>query len=286
MDGLSGTKPASGVTIKRLGGALGAEILGVDLAKPLDAATAETVKRALSEHLVIVFRGQDVPPAAQIAFTRHFGKVEQHPLYRTAQIPEYPEILVLEHKGGQFLNGRNDIWHADITFSETPPLGSVLHCKAIEEGFGDTLFANVQRAYERLSPGMKAMLGKMKAVHSAELLQRRNNKDSYNVGIKDIPPAVEHPVVRTDPATGRKGLFVNPAFTERFADMTEAESKPLLDYLYAFVPQPEHVYRHRWRVGDVVMFENRCVWHYVSCDYPPEMHRRMHRTSATGDRLV
>lgn len=285
MDGLAGTK-AGGLSLRRVSGALGAEIQGVDLAKPIDAPTMEAIRQALSEHLVIVFRGQDVPPAAQIAFTRHFGRVEPHPLYRSAQIPGYPEILVLEHKAGQFFNGRNDIWHADITFSETPPLGSVLHCKAIEEGFGDTLFANVQRAYERLSPGMQAMLGKLRAVHSAAQLQRRNNSASYNVEIKEIAPPVEHPVVRTDPRTGRKGLFVNPAFTERFVDMTEAESRPLLDYLYVFVPQPEHIYRHRWRVGDVVMFENRCVWHYVSCDYPPEMHRRMHRTSATGDRIV
>ncbi len=286
MDGLSGGKVAGGIAIRRISGALGAEIQGVDLAKPLEPATVEAIRQALAEHLVIVFRGQDVPPAAQIAFTRHFGAVEPHPLYRSAQIPGYPEILVLEHKAGQFFNGRNDIWHADVTFAEAPPLGSVLHCKAIEEGFGDTLFANVQRAYERLSPGLQKMLLGMRALHSAALLQKRNNRDSYNVEIKEIAPPVAHPVVRTDPATGRKSLFVNPAFTERFVDMTEAESRPLLDYLYAFVPQPEHVYRHRWRVGDVVMFENRCVWHYVSVDYPPEMHRRMHRTTAGGDRIV
>jgi taurine dioxygenase len=295
MDGLAATKEAAtteagakaaGITVRRIGAALGAEIQGVDLAKPLDAATVETIKRALGEHLVIVFRDQDVPPAAQIAFTRNFGKVEPHPLYKSAQIPGYPEILVLEHKAGQFFNGRNDIWHADVTFLEAPALGSVLHCKAIEEGYGDTLFANVQRAYERLSPGLQKLLSGMKALHSAALLQKRNNRDAYNVEIKEIAPPVAHPVVRTDPKTGRKGLFVNPAFTERFVDMTEAESKPLLDYLYAFVPQPEQVYRHRWRVGDVVMFENRCVWHYVSVDYPPEMHRRMHRTTASGERIV
>jgi taurine dioxygenase len=284
MDGV-GAK-ATSMTVKRINGALGAEIGGVDLAKPLDDATAQAIRRALAEHLVIVFRGQDVKPAEQIAFTRLFGEVEPHPLYKSARIEGFPEILVIEHKAGQFFNGRNDIWHADVTFSEAPPLGSVLHCKAIEEGFGDTLFANVQRAYERLSPGLKRMLDGMRALHSASLLQQRNNQDTYNVAIKEVAPAVSHPVVRTDPTTGRKGLFVNPTFTERFADMTDAESKPLLDYLYGFVTQPEHIYRHRWRVGDVVMFENRCVWHYVSVDYPPDMHRRMHRTTASGDRPV
>jgi len=290
MDGIEASKlgiaqgPGS-MRVKRINGALGAEIQGVDLAQPLDAATAAAVKQALSDHLVIVFRDQDVPPDRQIAFTQMFGPVKPHPLYPQL-LPGYPEVLVLEHKKGQFFNGRNDIWHADITFAEKPPLGSVLHCQAIEEGFGDTLFANVQRAYERLSPGMQALLAPMKALHSARVLQERHNKDTYNKSIPEIAPAVEHPVVRTDPVTGKKGLFVNPTFTERFVDMTEAESKPLLEYLYQHVAQPEHIYRHRWRVGDVVMFENRCVWHYVSVDYPPEMHRRMHRTTAEGERIV
>lgn len=290
MDGIEAKRDAvaaypAPMTVKRVNGALGAEIGGVDLAKPLDPAIVQGIKRALSEHLVIVFRGQDVPPDQQIAFTRHFGVVKPHPLYPQL-LPGYPEILVLEHKKGQFFNGRNDIWHADVTFKEKPPLGSVLHCQAIEEGFGDTLFANVQRAYERLSPGMKTLLGGLRALHSARVLQERHNKDTYNKSIAEIEPPVEHPVVRTDPDTGRKSIFVNPTFTERFVDMTEAESKPLLDYLYQHVAQPEHIYRHRWRVGDVVMFENRCVWHYVSVDYPPDMHRRMHRTTAEGDRPV
>lgn len=290
MDGIEASK--LGVTagpgamrVKRINGALGAEIQGVDLSQPLDAATRDAVRQALSDHLVIVFRGQNVPPDKQIAFTKMFGPVKPHPLY-PALLDGYPEILVIEHKAGQYFNGRNDIWHADITFSEKPPLGSVLHCQAIEEGFGDTLFANVQRAYERLSPGLQKLLSGMKALHSARVLQERHNKDTYNASIKEIAPPVEHPVVRTDPATGRKGLFVNPTFTERFVDMTEAESKPLLEYLYQHVAQPEHIYRHRWRVGDVVMFENRCVWHYVSVDYPAEMHRRMHRTTAEGDRIA
>ena len=276
------------MTVKRLGGALGgalgAKIGGVDLSRPIDEATGGAIRGALNEHFVLVFRDQDLSPAQQIAFTRLFGPVEPHPHYRTGQIEGHPEVLVLEHKDGKFYNGRNDIWHADVTFAERPPLGGVLHCRAVEEGYGDTLFANVVLAYERLSPGLRRLLDGLKAEHSARILLTRNNRDSYNVPIAEVAPPVAHPVVRTNPDTGRKGLFVNPTYAERFVGMTDEESRPLLDYLFRFATRPEFVYRHRWRVGDVVMFDNRSVWHYVSVNYPPGMHRRMHRTTATGDR--
>ncbi|MBL8669740.1 MAG: TauD/TfdA family dioxygenase [Alphaproteobacteria bacterium] len=275
--------PYKRITVRRLCGALGAEVGGVDLAQPLDAEVVAEIRRAFYDNHVICFRGQDLPPASQMAFTRIFGKVEQHPLYRSAQIDGFPEILVLEHKAGEYYNGRNDIWHADVTFAERPPLGSILHCRAIWEGFGDTMFANLCLAYEKLSDGMKRALSGMKAEHSAAILLVRNNRDKYNKPIEDIPPPVLHPVVRTLPETGRKALFVNSAYTTRLADMTVEESKPILDYLYQFGTRPDFIYRHRWRVGDVVMFDNRCLWHYVANDFPPQMHRRMHRTTAEGD---
>jgi taurine dioxygenase len=283
----AGVLVASGsMTVKRLGGALGVEIGGVDLSRPIDDATGGAIRRALDEHLVLVFRDQDLTPAQQIAFTRLFGPVEPHPLYKTAQIEGYPEVLVIEHKDGKFYNGRNDIWHADVTFLERPPLGSVLHCRAIDEGYGDTLFASVVLAYQRLSPGLRQLLDGLHAEHSAGIILSRNNRESYNVPIADVAPPVVHPVVRTEPGTGRKALFVNPTYAERFVGMTDEESRPLLQYLFRFATQPEFVYRHRWRVGDVVMFDNRGVWHYVSVDYPPTMHRRMHRTTASGERPV
>lgn len=283
MDGAAGSTYRH-MSVHRLCGALGAEIGGIDLAEPIAPEAEAEIRRAFAENLVIVFRDQDLAPDRQIAFTRIFGPCEQHPLYRTAQIPEFPEILVLEHKAGQFFNGRNDIWHADITFAETPPLGSVLHCRAIEEGHGDTMFANQCLAYDTLSPGMKAMLDGRMAEHSSRVLIERNNAAAYNVPVAEMPPPVIHPVVRTHPVTGRRTLFVNPTYTERFEHMTAAESKPILDYLYAWGTRSEVIYRHRWRVGDVVMFDNRCCWHYVVVDYGPDMHRLMHRTTARGDR--
>jgi taurine dioxygenase len=265
-------------------GALGAKIEGVDLSKPIDEALAGELRQVLLDHLVIVFPEQDLSPAQQIAFTSVYGKVERHPLYRSNVLQDYPDILVLEHKEGQWINGRNDIWHTDLTFREDPPMAGVLYCKDVREGHGDTMFANMYTAHDSLSPGLKRMLDGMKAEHSAALLRERNNKNSYNVPIGDIAPPVIHPVIRTHPDSGRKSLFVNPSFITNFVGMTREESLPLLNYLYGVASQPERVYRHRWRVGDVVMWDQRCTMHYVVIDYGPDMHRLMHRTTASGNR--
>ncbi len=272
------------ISVRKLCGAAGAEIGGVDLSRPIDAERAAEIRRAFLENCVIAFRDQDLAPREQIAFTEIFGKVEQHPLYRGNGIEGFPEILVLEHKAGQFINGKNDIWHSDITFSETPPLGSVLHCRATWEGYADTMFANQYLAFEALSEPLKRLFDGMKAEYDATLLRKLNNAQSYNTAMGEIPPPVIHPAVRTHPETGRKGLFVNCAYTTRLLGVTAEESARLLDLLYAHCTRPDFVYRHRWRVGDVVMFDNRCLLHYVVQDHPFDMHRRMHRTTAAGDR--
>lgn len=277
-------QPYHKITVKALCGAAGAEIGGVDLAKPLSDDTVAEIRRAFLDRSVLAFRGQELTPATQIAFTSLFGKVEQHPHYRTNAIEGYPEILVLEHKAGQYINGKNDIWHADITFIESPPLGSVLHCKAAWEGYSDTMFANQFMAYEALSEPVRRMLDGLQAEHSAEILQRRNNAHAYNNRIENIAPPVVHPVVRTHPESGRKSLFVNPVYTTRVLGLSEEESRCILDFLFAHSVRPDFVYRHRWRVGDVVMFDNRCLQHYVVPDHPSAMHRLMHRTTAAGDR--
>ncbi len=272
------------IAVTKLCGAAGAEIDGVDLSQAIDAETVAEIRRAFLENCVIAFRGQDLAPERQIAFTEIFGKVEQHPLYRGNAIEGFPDILVLEHKAGQFINGKNDIWHSDITFSETPPLGSVLHCRAVWEGYADTMFANQYLAFEALSEPLKRLFDGMTAEYDAALLRTLNNSQNYNAPMGAIPPPVVHPVVRTHPETGRKALFVNCAYTTRLLGVTAEESKRLLDFLYAHCTRPDFVYRHRWRVGDVVMFDNRCLLHYVVQDHPFDMHRRMHRTTASGDR--
>lgn len=280
----SNDAPYSHIEVERISAALGAEIRGVDLSRPLSDEVKAEIHRAFVDNSVVLFRGQDVDPASQIAFTRLFGAVDQHPLYRSNQIEGFPEVLVIEHKGGKFLNGRNDIWHSDVTFAEQPPLGSVLQCKAGRPGFGDTLFASLTRAFEALSPGMQRLLEPLEALHSAKVLQDRNNAAKENIPVTEIPPPVKHPVVREHPDNGRPTLFVNPAYTVGLDDMRPEESQALLAHLYAHATRPEFCYRHRWNVGDVVMFDNRCLLHYVSVDYGPDLHRKMHRTTAAGDR--
>ena len=278
-------KGSGSYSLRPASGALGVIVDGLDIGK-LDTEQIAVIRSLLDEYSVLVFPNQNLTPEEQIAFTAHFGSVEQHPLYRSAILDGYPEILVLEHKNHQWVNGRNDVWHSDVTFSKKPPLGSVLYCRDITTGFGDTLFCSMRRAYDALSPGLQGMLGRMSAEHSSIRMVERNNSESYNVAIENVPPSVNHPVVRTNKANGKKNLFVNPIYTIRFSDMTEHESEPLLNYLYHQATRPDNIYRHRWRINDVVMFDNRCAMHYVVLDYGPEMHRLMHRTTAAGERPV
>jgi len=276
----------AGFKVQPLCGALGAEISGLDLSKDLDDATFAAVQQAFHDHIVLVFPDQEIAPAQQVAFTARFGPVEEHPLRSRVGLPDHPEVLVMVNRPGERA-ARNDFWHSDISFSEKPPLGSVLYGLEVPEGFGDTMFCNMEKALQNLSPGMQSMLGGLTALHSAEGLIRRNNEEENNgLPIADLPQPAEHPVVRTHPGTGRKSLFINPWFTESFAGMTAAESRPLIDFLCAEATKPENVYRHRWRRHDVLMWDNRVAMHYAVRDYDENAVRIMHRTTAAGDRPV
>ena len=272
--------------LRPLSGALGAEVIGVDLSRPLDDAAFAAVHAAFLEHIVLLFRDQEMAPAQQIAFTRKFGRVEPHPLHSRRGLDGHPEVLVLENRSG-LPGARNDFWHSDISFGAEPPLGSVLRAIEVPEGHGDTMFCNMYAAYAAHSPAFRRMLDGLTAEHSARRLAERN-RDSGNDGlpIPDVPPPVTHPVVRTHPESGRRALYVNPYFTRRFSGMRDDESRPLLDYLCAEAVRPENVYRHRWRKGDVLMWDNRCAMHYAVMDYDDSMMRLMHRTTAAGDRPV
>jgi taurine dioxygenase len=270
---------------KPLCGALGAEIAGVDLARLDDALFAE-IKAAFHEHIVLVFPDQQLTPDQQVAFTARFGPVEEHPLKSRPGLPAHPEVLVLVNQPGN-RGARNDIWHSDISFSDTPPLGSVLYGIEVPEGYGDTMFCNMRAAYAALSPALQAMLRPLKARHSAAGLAQRNNAGDGNASpIAQVPDPAVHPVVRTHPGTGLPALYVNPWFTLCFDGMSEAESRPLLDFLASQATGPENVYRHRWRRHDVVMWDNRAAMHYAVRDYDESQVRIMHRTTALGDRPV
>ena len=217
------------VETRRLCGALGAEVSGVDLSKPLNRDLAQGLVDAFHEHQVLVFRGQSIDPAAQITFTRLFGEPQEHPLRTRASVEGFPEVLIIETRPGR-IGARNNYWHTDISHRECPPAASILHALAVPDGLGDTMFCNMYRALETLSPGLRRLLDGMEAMHSAEATMRRaQEKGTDALAIDSVPPPLAHPVLRTHPHTGRRALFVNPHFTASFAGMTEEESAPLLD---------------------------------------------------------
>ena len=269
-----GVRPASGT--------LGAEISGVDLSRQLDDDVFAEIRQAFLEHLVIFFRDQTIDPAHHVAFTERFGAIEPHPLGSRHGLDEHPAVMVLENRPGK-LGARNDFWHSDISFAERPPALSILHSIEAPEGRADTMFCNMYTAYEELSGRLRTVLDSLDAAHNAEEVI---NEVPSRTQVRDVPPDVVHPVVRTHPESGRRALYVNPYFTSHFEGMTREESQPLLDYLYARATRHENIYRHKWQVGDVLMWDNRCAMHYAVRDYDETQPRYLHRTTASGDRPV
>jgi taurine dioxygenase len=286
--------PYRNMSVRPISGALGAEIDGVDLSGTLNDDIISEVRRALHENLVVFFHDQVLTPDQHMAFALCFGELETHRY--AAGLPSHPEILPIIKEANDGAANFGGIWHSDTTFHEAPPLGSVLYALDVPDSGGDTLFANMYAAYDALSDGMKQMLDGMSAMHSGArsygstdsqvTLRRDKGSRSMKVGVKaDADSEVEHPVVRTHPEIGRKSLFVSPIATQRFKDMTHAESLPILDFLSAHARRPEFTCRFRWRTNDIAFWDNRCTQHYALNDY--HGHRReMHRVTITGDRPV
>lgn len=271
---------------QRLVGALGARIDGVDLSANIDEQRAQQLRDALHEHLVLVFPRQQLSPEHQLTFTRAFGPAEPHPLRTRRSVEGFPEVLMLENRPGQ-RGARNDYWHSDISHAERPPLASCLHAITVPEGRGDTMFCNMYRALESLSPGLRRMLDGRRAEHSGMATLRRNNEESSDgLRIENVPPPRCHPIVRSVPPSGRKALYVNPHFTTCLEGMSVDESRPILQTLTEAATRPENIYRHRWSPGDVVIWDNSATMHYAVRDYDESMPRLMHRTTAGGERPV
>ncbi|RXN91726.1 taurine dioxygenase [Achromobacter aloeverae] len=271
-----------------MAGALGAEIFGVNLSEALEAPVLDEVKRAYHQFGVIFFRDQDVSDLDLARFARYFGELAVLPPHR--QHPgSLPELLVIDKKPETKLVFGWE-WHSDTTHLEIPPLGSVLAAKRLPTVGGDTLFANQYLAYDTLSGGMKRMLDGMRAVHSnGRILSSLEADDvlapGQGVGSAKTTISAVHPVVRTHPVTGRKALFVNEMHTERFKDMTIAESAPLLRFLYDHSTRPEFTCRFRWAPGSVAFWDNRCLQHLALDDYHGQR-RLMHRVQIRGTRPV
>ncbi|WP_044870958.1 taurine dioxygenase [Pseudomonas sp. LFM046] len=271
--------------ITPLSPALGAVVEGLDLNRPLDATQREAVERALLTHQVLFFRGQPLNPQQQAAFARHFGDLHIHPIY--PNIPEQPEVLVLDTAVTDVRD--NALWHTDVTFLETPALGAVLAAKQLPPFGGDTLWASSSAAYDALSKPIQQLLEDLTANHD---LSRSFPEERFSLtpeeqerleDAKRKHPPRSHPVVRTHPVTGRKGLFVNEGFTTRINELTAAESDALLRFLFAHATRPEFTIRWRWQENDVAFWDNRITQHFAVDDYRPQR-RVMHRATILGDR--
>ena len=262
---------------------IGAEIHGIDLRQPLDAVTLSEVRAALLDWKVLFFRDQDITTGQHLAFARNFGELEVHPF--APEKPGYPEVLAITHDRER--PGKENTWHSDVTWRLEPSLGSVLRALEVPEVGGDTLFADMYAAYEGLSDEVKTKIEGKSAIHDFENFRRglrKNGKseaeiEEYNT---KYPPA-EHPVVRAHPETGRKGLYVNAAFTQYIVGMERAASDALLTHLYAQAAIPEYQCRFRWEVNSIAFWDNRASQHYAVSDYWPAV-RRMERVTIVGDK--
>ena len=270
--------------IRRIAGALGAEVRGVDLAKPVSHQQVSELRRAWLEHLVLFFRDQPLTPGQFMAFARTWGEPIEYPFVSGIEgFPQIIEVKKLEHEKVNF----GGIWHSDTTYLDIPPMASMLLAREVPPVGGDTLFANQYLAWETLSEGMQQMLGKLVAVNlSAKADVSRTREDRIKTdGRASVQREYvgEHPVARTHPETGRKALYVNVAHTARFKGMTEEESAPLLKFLFEHQVKPEFTCRFQWRVGSLAFWDNRCAQHNPVNDYHG-YRRVMHRITLAGDR--
>lgn len=272
------------ITVSPIAGALGAEIGGVDTAADLDDETVAEIRRALLEHLVIFFRDQELPVDRHKVFSRRSGELFVHPNYQLGQ-DDKETVYLLRKPGDTSVAG--EFWHADTTMMKTPPMGAILYALDVPDYGDDTIFANQYLAYETLSGGMKDLLDGLNAVHSdirvagpqAGVNAKRSSQVREDNDWRETVSV--HPVVRTHPETGRKCLFVNPVDTTRLEGMTEAESAPLLNTLFARQNKPEFTCRFAWRKGSIAFWDNRCTLHLAIHDRP-DAGRHMQRTQIAG----
>lgn len=264
----------------------GAEIRDVDL-NNLSDAEVEAVADAHAEHGVVFFREQTLGPDEQLAAAGRFGAINVNRFF--TPVPEQPKVaLVL--KEPQHETNIGGAWHTDHSYDQAPALGSMLYAKEVPESGGDTMFANMYRACEALSPGLRETLEGLCAVHSSRHIfgpqgyHASRGDDRYGNAERATQDAV-HPVIIRHPRSGRAALYVNPGFTVRIDGWTELESRPLLDYLFRVAARPEHTCRFQWRPGSVAFWDNRATWHYALNDYPGER-RLMHRVTIDGCELA
>jgi taurine dioxygenase len=286
------------ITITKTGAALGAEI-GVDLSGPLDDATFREIEDAFHDNIVVFFRGQNLSNEQHIAFSRRFGELEIH-IVKKYLLPGYPEILLVsnvkndagEHIG---LADAGFTWHSDVSYRQFPSRCSLLYAKEVpvRDGvvLGDTVFANCIAAYEALPASIKRRLDGLKAIHRYSSRRRVENSPRPKLTAAQLAetPDIAHPIVRTHPFTGKKAIYITAGecigiVLPNGEGMPEDEALDLIAELDAHCIKPEFLYRHRWRVGDLVMWDNATAMHLAICDYALPERRLMHRTTVIGGR--
>lgn len=273
------------LSIEPISPALGAVVSGVRLGDPLDDAAQRQIEQALLDHHVLFFRDQPLTPSQQANFAARFGDLHIHPIYPSS--PEQREVIVLDTAVTDVRD--NAIWHTDVTFLETPALGAVLAAKQLPPYGGDTLWASGIAAFEALSKPLQQLLDGLTATHdiSKSFPQERFGATDADLArleeARRKNPPRSHPVIRTHPVTGRKALFVSDGFTTRINELEPAESRAILDLLFAHFARPEFTVRWRWKENDVAFWDNRVTQHYAVDDYRPQR-RVMHRATILGDK--
>ena len=272
--------------IKPTGNGCGAEVLGVDL-RSLSDSDAEAIANAQGEYGVVFFRDQSLTPDDQLAAARRFGPINVNRFF--TPVSGHPQVaMVLKEPHHKFNVGGG--WHTDHSYDHAPALGSMLYALEIPNVGGDTLFANMHKAHEALSPSLRNTLAGLSAVHSSRHIfgtsgvYAKLEDDRYHNAEEADQDAV-HPVVIRHPRTGKPTLYVNPGFTLRIDGWTDEESRPLLEYLYKVAAREEHCCRFQWQPGSVAFWDNRATWHYALNDYPGER-RLMHRVTVDGETLA
>ena len=290
VSSLSASSPAQAFDIRPLKGGLGAEVLDLDLSRPLNDEDFARIHRAHLDHHVVVFRDQAITPEQQIEFSRRFGILQIHVL-KQFHLAGHPEILIVSNivENGQpvGLGDAGKFWHSDLSYKELPSLGSMLHAQELPEEGGDTLFADQHKAWDTLPDALKKAIEGRRAAHSytaryAEPKFEGNWRPTLSAEQLAQVQEVIHPVVRTHPENGRKALFVSEGFTTRILDLPEDESRQILGELYAHSTNPDLIYRHQWQPRDMVFWDNRSLQH-LAAGCPSHLRRKLYRTTIQGD---
>jgi taurine dioxygenase len=270
--------------VRRLAGALGAEIMDIDLARGLDVSMAADVRHALLEHQVIFLREQRLDAGAFLRFAQAMGEPVEYPFVKGIDgFPHIIEVKKLEHERSNF----GGIWHSDTTYLDEPPMGSMLLAREVPPHGGDTLFANQYLAWESLSETMRKLLEGLKGISASTKADvSRTREDRIRSDGKDVAQRdyrASHPIARTHPETGRRALYVNVAHTVGIEGMNDAESAPLLQFLFEHQVKPEFTCRFSWEPGSLAFWDNRCTLHNPVNDYHG-FRRVMHRITLRGER--